>query len=1274
MENKLIPFQASQYLEANAVLILAPHPDDEVFGCGGAIMRHLERGHSLRVVIVSDGAYGLEGDERDRYTRLRQQESLEAAQSLGYRAPIFWDFHDREVVYGEKLVLTILAAIEDADLIYAPSVFEMHPDHRAIGMAAVEAVRRLKNNVRLALYEVGIPLSPNLLLDISDLAERKMAAMRCFVSQNEKQRYDLDIAALNRYRTYTLPAEITAAEAFLLLSAEELANDPLRLYQSEHERQKALGLVADSGDVPLVSVIIRSTDRPTLKRALDSIALQTYPNIEAVVVNAKGNAHSGLAPWCGRFPLRIVGTGEALERSRAANLGLESATGDYLIFLDDDDTFDADHISGLVQAVREQPHAMAIYAGVRAIDGTGRLLGLFNYPYIRSRLFLINFIPIHAMLFSRRLLENNAAHFDENMAVYEDWDFWLQLAHHTSFLHLDRVSATYHAQGDSGVGLDADLEIQRQGREQLFDKWRLRWTGKEFEGIARYAADYEQKLMERDNLASTLQRDLSEKNQHIDYLDHALAERTDHVDNLTRALSEQNAHITYLDHALAERAEHVDNLTRALSESSQVAESLNRALSESNQVVEDLKRALSEKSGQIDELNRALTEQNRFITEIHASSSWRITAPARKLASKVKSLNHVIDLLPGIFRVGGGIPQSLTKAYLTFLREGWEGVKQRILFVDAKRQEHSGSIIEPNRNLPDLDGKDYAEWIRRYDTLNDKDRAKIKTNIAQFDITPVISVLMPVYNPPIPVLDAALLSVRGQLYPNWELCIADDASTDPAVRETLERHCREDRRIKVVYRESNGHISRASNSALELAQGEFVALFDHDDLLPEHALYWVADAINRHPDAALIFSDEDKIDESNRRYDPYFKSELNYELLLAQNMVSHLGVYRTNVIRELNGFRVGFEGGQDYDLALRVIEQLKPEQIVHIPRILYHWRAIAGSTALGADEKDYAFDAGRKSVADHLQRLGIAAEVMPAPEIPIFNRVRFSCPSPRPLVSIIIPTRDRADLLGMCLDSLIQRTTYPNYEVIILDNGSVEDETQRLFERLPKNRFKILRDDSAFNYSCLNNKGAQLARGEFLCLMNNDIEILTPDWLEEMVSFAARPGIGCVGARLWYPDDSLQHGGIILGVGGVANHAHYRTERGNSGYFGRASLHQSFSAVTGACLLVKHAIFDALGGLDEQLAVAFNDVDFCLRVVDAGYRNIWTPYAEMKHHESASRGIEDTPEKQARFVNEVTYIQARWKERLLADPAYSPNLTLEREDFSYAWPPRLPAL
>jgi O-antigen biosynthesis protein len=666
--------------------------------------------------------------------------------------------------------------------------------------------------------------------------------------------------------------------------------------------------------------------------------------------------------------------------------------------------------------------------------------------------------------------------------------------------------------------------------------------------------------------------------------------------------------------------------------------------------------------------NKKIARLQGQLTSLYTTLSWRFTKPLRFFGQQASRGLYAGSMLIGLLKYGGRIKSAILSLLQVVKNEGIVGVKHRLFNVEEIFSKHllirtpDGSFVHRN---------DYLEWIRRYDTIDDEQRQNIKNKIAVMSFKPKISIILPVYDPPLHLLEEAIQSVRNQLYSEWELCIADDASKTDAVRVILGRHAAEDSRIKIVYRNENGHISAASNSALELATGGYVALMDNDDLLPEHALFWVAQAIIDNPDAGLIYSDEDKINEIGERYDPYFKCAFNYELFLAQNMICHLAVYRRDLIEAVGGFRVGFEGSQDYDLALRVTEQISVSRVIHIPRVLYHWRAIAGSTALSTNEKYYAVEAGRRAVSEHLQRKGVSAFVESAPEVPDMNRVRFVLPGLLPLVSIIIPTRDRSDLLELCVNSILQRTSYSAYEIIIIDNGSVELKTAQLFEKLPKDKVTIVYDNSPFNYSAINNFGAKVAKGKYLCLVNNDIEIMTPNWLEELLSFAVNSDVGCVGARLWYPNGRLQHGGVILGINGIAGHAYKNTLRCQSGIMNRAKLHQSLSAVTGACLLVRRHIFDEVGGFDESFVVALSDVDLCLRVREAGFRNVWTPYAEMIHHESASRGLDVTPEKQDRFYGELIRMQKRWGDILLNDPAYSPNLTLEFEDCSLAWPPRI---
>jgi len=565
----------------------------------------------------------------------------------------------------------------------------------------------------------------------------------------------------------------------------------------------------------------------------------------------------------------------------------------------------------------------------------------------------------------------------------------------------------------------------------------------------------------------------------------------------------------------------------------------------------------------------------------------------------------------------------------------------------------------------------YRLWTKLYDTLTDADREAILARISVLNYKPLISVLMPVYDVEEVWLRAAIESVRKQLYPHWEFCIADDNSTQPHVRRVLEEYAHKDARIKVTYRQQNGHISAASNSALDLISGEFIALLDHDDELPEHALYMVVEELNEWPDADLIYSDEDKIDEKGERYHPHFKADWNPDLFYSCNMISHLGVYRASIVKKIRGFREGYEGSQDYDLALRFIEQIPEAHIRHIPRVLYHWRAISGSVALASDEKSYPHQAARKAISSHLERKGIKATVTEGHNC--FHRVIYPVPDPAPLVSLIIATRDRPELLSQTVAGLLDETDYGPIEIIIVDNLSKNTETLKYLREIQKDpRVKVIEYRDIFNFSAINNLGFRESSGEVVAIINNDIKIISPGWLKEMVSHALRPGIGVVGAKLLYPDDTVQHAGVILGVRGVAAHAHRLIPRNSPGYINRAMIIQNLSAVTGACMVTRREVFEEVGGLDEvNLAVAFNDVDFCIRVMEKGYRIVWTPYAELYHLESASRGRDDTPETAPRFKKEVDYMLEIWKDRLSYDPCYNPNLTMVDEDFSLAVPPRI---
>ncbi|WP_229467545.1 glycosyltransferase family 2 protein [Massilia sp. Mn16-1_5] len=559
----------------------------------------------------------------------------------------------------------------------------------------------------------------------------------------------------------------------------------------------------------------------------------------------------------------------------------------------------------------------------------------------------------------------------------------------------------------------------------------------------------------------------------------------------------------------------------------------------------------------------------------------------------------------------------------------------------------------------------YADWIERVEQPRLPSAADQLAESRQWQWTPLMSIVVPTYNTDPALLRACLDSVLAQGYPHWELCIADDASTQPEVRAILDAYARQDARVKLSYRRQNGHIVAASNSALALAGGEFVVLLDHDDELAPHALFEVVKALQTRPSAQIVYSDEDKLDPNGRRCAPYFKPDFSPDLLYSQNYISHLGVYRRELVQAVGAFRQGYEGSQDYDLVLRCIARITDARdIVHVPEVLYHWRMAEGSTASGQEQKSYTTDAARRALQNHFDSTRQPASV--AVIAPGLYRQHWAIPEPAPLVSLIVPTRDCHDVLKTCVDSILQKTSYSNYEILIVDNQSTCPRTLAYMAELEaEGKARVLRYDQPFNYSAINNFAARHAGGSILGLINNDVEVISPDWLNEMASHAIRAEIGCVGAKLYYPNDTLQHGGVVCGIGGVAGHSHKYRPRDDDGYFSRLRIVHNTSAVTAAALLVRRDVFEQVGGLDETgLRVAFNDVDLCLKVMQAGYRNLWTPFAELYHHESISRGSDETPEKRERFKRECIVMQARWPEVLARDPYYNPNLTLRREDYS----------
>jgi glycosyltransferase involved in cell wall biosynthesis len=586
----------------------------------------------------------------------------------------------------------------------------------------------------------------------------------------------------------------------------------------------------------------------------------------------------------------------------------------------------------------------------------------------------------------------------------------------------------------------------------------------------------------------------------------------------------------------------------------------------------------------------------------------------------------------------------------------------------VNHQEHQ----EPSfwsGSVPGLVDARYHEWILLYDTVDADIRASLVAQLEQLSEQPLVSIVFPVYNAPEEFLRQAIDSVLGQIYTNWELCVSDDCSTLPHVPKILEEYAARDDRIRVIRRSTNGHISASSNSALSLAGGTWVCLMDHDDVLAEHALATAILAISRTPGVGLLYSDEDHIYGDGSRDLPYFKPDFDPLLLLGPNYFSHLCMLRADLVTQVGGFRLGTEGSQDWDLVLRVLEQIQPTQVVHIPHVLYHWRSHPESTASSLAAKPYVVEASRRVVQEHLDRIGVDATAMTI-RGSSFNRINWHLPADPPLVSIIVLPRT-GHRLTRCIDSIRTRSTYPNLEIIVLDDGAFRP-PMRQYLRDHSEWLRVISHSGDVSDSVQRNVAAASANGDVLCFVHDDIEVLTESWLEEMVGTLAYPGIGAVGAKLLYPDLSIQHAGIVLGIGATVGNPHrLHFDSLSPGYFGRLMLTQSPSAVSWACMAVRRDAFDAVGGFNEkQFSGMFGDVDFCLRLHEQGWRIGWTPHAELIHFEdpSDSRGVDG--ENAARFDRDIRLLNSKWSAWVENDPAYNPNLSVAHESFPLAWPPR----
>ena len=553
----------------------------------------------------------------------------------------------------------------------------------------------------------------------------------------------------------------------------------------------------------------------------------------------------------------------------------------------------------------------------------------------------------------------------------------------------------------------------------------------------------------------------------------------------------------------------------------------------------------------------------------------------------------------------------------------------------------------------------YGPWYEAYvpdeETLNRQRKRK-------FLNAPLISVVVPAYHTPPLFLRQMLDSLVAQTYGGWELCIANGSPDDKEMEAVLEEYEKRDSRIRHENLKENLGIAENTNAAFRMAKGEFIGLLDHDDLLAPNALYEIALALEKNPEADVVYTDEDKVTTDLKEYfQPHLKPDFNLDLLRSNNYICHFFTVRREIVEQVGGFRKEFDGAQDYDFIFRCTEEAR--KILHIPEILYHWRTHKESTADNPASKMYAFEAGKRAIEAHLKRTGTDGEVSHTPDLG-FYRVKYPVKG-EPLISIIIPNKDEKESLEACLKSIWEKTTYKNYEIIVVENNSTSDEIFRYYKEISKKGVRLLRWKKEFNYSAINNFGAAHAKGEFLLFLNNDVTVITPDWLTELAGLCQRKEVGAAGVKLLYPDNTIQHAGCVIGIGGIAGHMFVDMPANRTGYLHKASLLQDMSAVTAACMIMKKQVFDQVGGFTEELAVAFNDVDLCLKINKAGSLVVYDPYVQLYHMESKTRGAEDSKEKVRRFQTEIEYMRCHWLDILKnGDPYYNKNLSLTKWNYS----------
>lgn len=960
--------------------------------------------------------------------------------------------------------------------------------------------------------------------------------------------------------------------------------------------------------------------------------------------------------------------------SAARNTGWRASEAAYILFLDADNRIHAAYPVMAAEVFNAGPSTAVVYGDKQEF---GLRSGTVEQP-LPSLVEELVGNRIDACAVVRRSVLEATGGFDEDLRDgYEDWEFWLRLMIRGERFHrVPRPLFEYRVRDGSLLGRVADPENRERILTHIVGKHRSTYEANAsavIAGLHRIQANDHVRLHRE---LTNGQRLADELALALDRL-HGAQQAAEHARQLhTAELAGAKERLQALVVEQQASEQRLSELQKTIEQEAAAATALREALDHAEGERDTYSAEAHRLVGETDKLMEALTvhrEHARALQGLIGQYEERIKAIE---SSKLWRLRNGYNKMRALLRTSSGTSRTgfrwVRRIVFLVSEQGRRIVRRflaklfRALYLMAEDQPVRILVGDEQLQAAMAHHDDpYHQWMMRH-FPRPTDLADQRDQVELFDRRPLISVVMPVYAPPIDLLDAAIRSVLAQSYAHWELCIADDRSPGTEVRNCLERWMKEDDRIKVVFREVNGHISAASNSALELVQGEFVAFMDHDDLLSPDALYHIATRVNRKPLSDILYTDEDKVDEAGKHADAHFKPQWCPDHLLSRNYFGHLVVMRAQLVKDIGGFREGFEGSQDYDLVLRAVE--RTTHIEHIPRVLYHWRIHAASSALSEEVKPYAYVAGRRSLTEALQRRGEEADIDFLHGYRGY-RIAFKAPL-NGKVSIVIPTKDKTEVLATCVHSIFNKTDHPDFEVVVVSNNSKDPAFfafMKEMERLQPARFRWYEHNVPFNFSGLMNFGIARTDGEHVLFLNNDTEVIHGDWLRTMHSWSQRPSVGAVGVKLLYHNDTVQHAGVIIGLGGVAGHTFVGYHKDGPGYFNYINTVNNNSAVTAACMMVQRSKLERIGGWEELFTVEYNDVDLCLRLREADYHNVYVPDVSLYHFESLTRGHPHmTKESYERHLREVALFKERWTSYIADDPCYNPNLSRGVHDWQLA--------